>query len=53
MLELKNVCKTFNPGTSNEVTALCGVDLNIDEVRVDAVNRSAAGFEKRHPLYAL
>jgi putative tryptophan/tyrosine transport system ATP-binding protein len=31
MLELKNVCKTFNPGTSNEVKALCGVDLNIDE----------------------
>jgi putative tryptophan/tyrosine transport system ATP-binding protein len=31
MLELKNVCKTFNPGTSNEVSALCGVDLNIDE----------------------
>ncbi|HEX2929466.1 MAG TPA: ATP-binding cassette domain-containing protein [Candidatus Binatia bacterium] len=31
MLELKNVCKTFNPGTSNEVTALCGVDLAIDE----------------------
>src|SRR6185312_2954795 len=31
MLELKNVCKTFNPGTSNEVTALCGVDLTIDE----------------------
>src|SRR5436309_12652400 len=31
MLELKNVCKTFNPGTSNEVTALCGVELTIDE----------------------
>src|SRR4029434_1127684 len=31
MLELKNVSKTFNPGTSNEVTALCGVDLAIDE----------------------
>jgi putative tryptophan/tyrosine transport system ATP-binding protein len=31
MLELENVCKTFNPGTSNEVTALCGVDLTIDE----------------------
>ena len=31
MLELKNICKTFNPGTSNEVTALCGVDLTIDE----------------------
>jgi putative ABC transport system ATP-binding protein len=31
MLELKNVCKTFNPGTSNEVNALCGVDLTIDE----------------------
>src|SRR4029079_293213 len=31
MLELKNVCKTFNPGTSNEVTALCDVDLTIDE----------------------
>src|ERR1044072_9431609 len=31
MLELKKVCKTFNPGTSNEVQALCGVDLAIDE----------------------
>src|SRR4030095_4182452 len=31
MLELKNVRKTFNPGTSNEVQALCGVDLNIEE----------------------
>src|SRR5678815_1683856 len=31
MLELKNVCKTFNPGTSNEVTSLCCVDLTIDE----------------------
>src|SRR5438046_1420832 len=31
MLELKNVCKTFNPGTSTEVTALCGVELTIDE----------------------
>jgi putative tryptophan/tyrosine transport system ATP-binding protein len=31
MLELKNVFKTFNPGTSNEVKALSGVDLNIDE----------------------
>src|SRR5438067_361772 len=31
MLELQNVCKTFNPGTSNEVKALCGVDLTIDE----------------------
>ncbi len=31
MLELHNVFKTFNPGTSNEVKALCGVDLKIDE----------------------
>jgi putative tryptophan/tyrosine transport system ATP-binding protein len=31
MLEVKNVCKTFNPGTSNEVQALCGVDLTIDQ----------------------
>ena len=31
MLEVKNVCKTFNPGTSNEVQALCGVDLIIDQ----------------------
>src|ERR1044072_9437036 len=31
MLELKNLCKTCNPGTSNEVTALCGVELIIDE----------------------
>src|SRR5439155_20061555 len=31
MLELQNVCKTFNPGTSNDVEALCGVDLNIGE----------------------
>ena len=31
MLELKNVYKTFNPGTSNEVQALCGVGLDIEE----------------------
>lgn len=31
MLELKTLVKTFNPGTSNEVHALCGVDLFIEE----------------------
>ena len=31
MLELANLFKTFNPGTSNEVRALCGVDLSIEE----------------------
>ena len=29
MLELKNVCKTFNPGTVNEKIALNGVDLHL------------------------
>lgn len=31
MLELANLFKTFNPGTSNQVRALCGLDLSIDE----------------------
>ncbi len=31
MLDLRNVWKTFNPGTVNEVRALQGVDLHIDE----------------------
>ena len=31
MLEIKNITKTFNPGTPNEVRALQGVDLTIDE----------------------
>ena len=31
MLELKNIKKTFNPGTVNEKKALCGVDLHLNE----------------------
>ena len=31
MLELRRVSKTFNPGTPNEVRALQGVDLSLDE----------------------
>src|SRR4051794_2602002 len=31
MLEIQRVRKTFNPGTPNEVRALQGVDLTIDE----------------------
>ena len=31
MLEIKNITKTFNPSTPNEVRALQGVDLTIDE----------------------
>lgn len=31
MLELRNVCKTFNPGTINEKVALCGIDLHLNE----------------------
>ncbi len=31
MLELKNISKTFNPGTINEKRALCGVDLTLKE----------------------
>ncbi|MBQ8849163.1 MAG: ABC transporter ATP-binding protein [Clostridia bacterium] len=31
MLYLKNVKKTFNPGTINEKKALCGVDLHLNE----------------------
>ncbi|MDD4851543.1 MAG: ATP-binding cassette domain-containing protein [Gemmiger sp.] len=29
MLELVNICKTFNPGTVNEKKALCGIDLRL------------------------
>jgi len=31
MLEIERIAKTFNPGTVNEVRALQGVDLRIDE----------------------
>ncbi|MFU0831910.1 MAG: ABC-type putative transport system, ATPase component [Oscillospiraceae bacterium] len=31
MLELNQVCKTFNIGTVNEKTALCGIDLHLNE----------------------
>lgn len=31
MLELENLYKIFNPRTSNEVRALCGLDLFVDE----------------------
>lgn len=31
MLELNNVCKTFNPGTINEKVALRGVNLKLNE----------------------
>ena len=31
MLEIKNVHKTFNPGTINEKKALCGIDLVLNE----------------------
>ncbi len=31
MLELKDVRKTFNPGTVNEKKALCGLDLKLNE----------------------
>ena len=31
MLELKNVCKTFNAGTVNEKVALRGVNLTLEE----------------------
>ena len=30
MLELKNVCKTFNPGTVNEKKALTGLNLVLE-----------------------
>ena len=30
MLELRNIHKTFNPGTVNEKKALCGVDLHLN-----------------------
>jgi len=29
MLKLQNITKTFNPGTVNEKTALCGIDLHL------------------------
>ena len=31
MLELKNICKTFNPGTVNEKKALSSLSLHLDE----------------------
>ena len=31
MLDVRRIVKTFNPGTPNEVRALQGVDLSIDE----------------------
>jgi putative ABC transport system ATP-binding protein len=31
MLELNNICKTFNIGTINEKKALCGIDLRLNE----------------------
>lgn len=31
MLELNNIHKTFNPGTVNEKTALCGLNLKLNE----------------------
>ena len=31
MLELKNIGKTFNPGTVNEKIALEGVNLHLDD----------------------
>ncbi len=31
MLDVKNICKTFNPGTVNEKTALRGVSLHLDD----------------------
>nr|WP_330364828.1 ABC transporter ATP-binding protein [Butyrivibrio sp. NC3005] len=31
MLELRNVCKTFNPGTINEKHALNGINLTLEE----------------------
>lgn len=31
MLEIKNIHKTFNPGTVNEKKALCGVDLTLED----------------------
>ena len=31
MLELKNLFKTFNPGTVNEKTALSGLNLTVED----------------------
>ena len=31
MLELKNICKTFNPGTVNEKRALTGLNLTLND----------------------
>ncbi|MDO4965762.1 MAG: ATP-binding cassette domain-containing protein [Lachnospiraceae bacterium] len=31
MLKLQNISKTFNPGTVNEKTALCGVNLHLEK----------------------
>ena len=31
MLDVKNLYKTFNPGTVNEKTALRGVDLHMED----------------------
>ena len=34
MLEIQNVSKTFNAGTVNEKTALNGLNLKLNELRI-------------------
>ena len=51
MLTLKNVSKTFNPGTVNEKTALSGLDLHLD--RGDFVTIIGANGAGRSTLFNL
>ena len=44
MLELKNIYKTFNPGTINEKVALNGLNLTLNEGDfVTAIDGNGAG----------
>lgn len=44
MLEIKNIYKTFNPGTQNEKRALCGLNLTlVDGDFVTVIGGNGAG----------
>ena len=44
MLDVKNLYKTFNPGTVNEKTALRGVDLHMEDGQfVTVIGGNGAG----------
>jgi len=49
MLEVKNLSKTFSPGTVNEVRALQGVDFTLAEGGVQRHYRHQRLGEKHRP----